>query len=450
MCIAKSVLARLTAARLTPPRLIPKALLFLVVALSLQVFVPRHALAQSTAFTFQGRLQDGGALATGTVDMRFALFDAPSGGAQIGPLIGVSDVLVNTGPSDDGLVQVELDFGVSAFVANAPRWLEVSVARDGGASVTLSPRTPLTAAPFSLNTRGVYVDAQNNVGIKTAEPDYTLDVLGTFHAGGVLIKDAQNQVSNLTRTLTPTWQSFTPLNSGELRRITFHMGHTAAWNGTLTVHEGEGTAGPIIASRSVSGAAGPIVANVVDIPPGVLVNADSTYTFAITTPPEALFFQATSNPYAGGRAGSGVSIDMVFSIVIAPTGLVVNDAGRVGIGTTNPAAELDVRGSIKLGQDGELSAPGADEELRIVRGNVSANGQPAAGSGFNSSGLVPGTYLVVFTRPFSGEPTVTVSPGSQILYSVDGVTTTGFQVRVVTIQGFTALTSFGFVAIGPR
>lgn len=439
MWIAKSVLARLTA----------KTVVLFVAALAL-VFAPRQALAQSTAFTFQGRLQEGGSLATGTVDMRFTLFDAPSGGTQIGPLIGVNDVLVNTGPSDEGLVQVELDFGVAAFVANAPRWLEVSVARDGGASVTLSPRTPLTAAPFSLNTRGVYVDAQNNVGIKTAEPGYTLDVIGTFHAGGVLIKDAQNQVSNLTRTVTPTWQSFTPLNSGELRRISFRMGHTAAWNGTLTVHEGEGTGGAIIASRSVSGAAGPISTISVDIPPGVGVNADSTYTFAATSPAEALFDIGTSNPYPSGRAGSGVGIDMVFSIVIAPTGLVVNDAGRVGIGTTNPAAELDVRGSIKLGQDGELSAPGADEELRIIRGNVSANGVPADGTGFNSSGVVPGTYFVTFSRPFSGTPTVTVSPGSQILYSVDSITTSGFQVRVVTIQGFTTLTNFGFVAIGPR
>ena len=383
--------------------------------------------------------------------MRFTLFDAPSGGMQIGPLISASDVLIDpAGAGGDGLVQVALDFGVGAFAPNEPRWLEISVSRDGGASVTLTPRTLLTAAPFSLNTRGLFVDAQNNVGVKTAQPEYTLDVLGTFHAGGVLVKDAQNALSNAIRTVTPTWQSFTPANSGEIRQISFRAGHTAAWNATLTIHEGEGTAGTILASRSVSAPAGSAVPITVEFPSGVHVNADSTYTFAVTSPAEANFLIATSNPYPLGRAGSGVSIDLVFSVVIAPTGLVVNNAGRVGIGTPNPTAELDVRGNIRLGYAGELIAPGADEELRIIRGNVSAIGAPTDGTGFSSSSVFPGTYLVTFSRPFSGTPTVTASPTSKILYSVDSVTPNGFQVRAETVQGIATLSGFGFVAIGPR
>jgi hypothetical protein len=38
--------------------------------------------AQSTAFTYQGRLQDGGAPANGSYDFQFTLWDALSGGTQ--------------------------------------------------------------------------------------------------------------------------------------------------------------------------------------------------------------------------------------------------------------------------------------------------------------------------------------------------------------------------------
>lgn len=41
------------------------------------------SLAQSTAFTYQGRLQDAGAAVTGLQDFEFRLFNAVSGGAQI-------------------------------------------------------------------------------------------------------------------------------------------------------------------------------------------------------------------------------------------------------------------------------------------------------------------------------------------------------------------------------
>ena len=40
--------------------------------------------AQGTAFTYQGRLNDGGAPANGTYDLTFALFDEATGGAQHG------------------------------------------------------------------------------------------------------------------------------------------------------------------------------------------------------------------------------------------------------------------------------------------------------------------------------------------------------------------------------
>jgi len=40
------------------------------------------ALAQTTSFTYQGRLTDGGTPANGTYEIQFTLWDASAGGTQ--------------------------------------------------------------------------------------------------------------------------------------------------------------------------------------------------------------------------------------------------------------------------------------------------------------------------------------------------------------------------------
>ncbi len=112
-----------------------------------------------TTFTYQGRLMDGGQPATGSFNCDFALWDALSAGNQIGSTIALSPV-----PVSAGLFTVQLDFGAAAF-NNSPRWLEIAVN-----SVVLSPRQPITRTPYALQTRGVYVDANERVGIGTVNP----------------------------------------------------------------------------------------------------------------------------------------------------------------------------------------------------------------------------------------------------------------------------------------
>ncbi len=51
--------------------------------------------AAGTAFTYQGRLMESGSPADGTYDFHFALYDAESGGSQIGPALSVEDVTVS-------------------------------------------------------------------------------------------------------------------------------------------------------------------------------------------------------------------------------------------------------------------------------------------------------------------------------------------------------------------
>ncbi|HEY3241800.1 MAG TPA: hypothetical protein VGM03_00485 [Phycisphaerae bacterium] len=106
-----------------------------------------------TSFTFQGRLTDGGSPVNGSYDLQFSLWNAAAGGAQVGSTICSDNVTVT-----NGLFTVAIDFGASAFDGEA-RWVQLG-ARPGasgacaiGNYTILSPRQPLTAAPYALGVR---------------------------------------------------------------------------------------------------------------------------------------------------------------------------------------------------------------------------------------------------------------------------------------------------------
>jgi hypothetical protein len=96
----------------------------------------------SAGVTYQGRLQWQGAPLNDTVDLRFRLFDAESGGGSLGRTLDVAGVLVA-----DGLFTVSLDFGYPFGAAET--WLEIAVAYPAGSGnyTTLSPRQLVGSAP---------------------------------------------------------------------------------------------------------------------------------------------------------------------------------------------------------------------------------------------------------------------------------------------------------------
>jgi pectin methylesterase-like acyl-CoA thioesterase len=98
-----------------------------------------------TGFTYQGKLSDGGAPANGEYDLQFTLYDALSSGSSVGGTVTLDDVSVT-----NGLFTVQLDFG--AVFNGAALYLEIGV-RPGastGAYTALTPRQPLTAAPYAI------------------------------------------------------------------------------------------------------------------------------------------------------------------------------------------------------------------------------------------------------------------------------------------------------------
>ncbi len=105
--------------------------------------------SQTTEFTYQGSLKDGAVPANGNYDFEFRLYDAVSGGSQIGPLVTRTNVAVA-----DGLFSVKLDFtGVLPPFPGADRFLQVSVRNaGGGVYTTLDPRQKVGSAPYSIKS----------------------------------------------------------------------------------------------------------------------------------------------------------------------------------------------------------------------------------------------------------------------------------------------------------
>jgi hypothetical protein len=160
-----------------------------VILTTLAIALP--ALAQSTAFNFQGELKSAGVNASGPHDFRFRLYDAAASGNQLGAVQCVDNVSVS-----DGVFNTAIDFGPQ-FNSITSRVLEIEVRRDAGlgcANTTgytlLSPRQAVTATPrasaadvaYSLvapdgsPADAVVVDTAGRIGIGTATPTHSVHV----------------------------------------------------------------------------------------------------------------------------------------------------------------------------------------------------------------------------------------------------------------------------------
>jgi len=117
--------------------------------------------AQTTAFTYQGKLVNNGSPVTGNYDLQFKLFNALNGGAQQGPTQTVSNVSIA-----NGTFTVELDFGACDSCFNgAPRFLDIGVRPTGGGAFTqLSPRQPITSTPYTTKTANLAFNGAFNDG----------------------------------------------------------------------------------------------------------------------------------------------------------------------------------------------------------------------------------------------------------------------------------------------
>ena len=128
------------------------------------------AFAQGSGFNFQGRLNDGTNPANGNYDLQFRLYDAITGGTQIGAVVSrPATTLIN------GVFSTTLDFGAAAFNNPNSIFIEISVKPNGSpnAYTILGPRQQLTVVPFALRASTAAnadnaVNAQNSVNATNA------------------------------------------------------------------------------------------------------------------------------------------------------------------------------------------------------------------------------------------------------------------------------------------
>jgi hypothetical protein len=98
--------------------------------------------------TYQGRLTDSSASASGQYDLQFTAYDALTGGTARSGIVMVEDAQVT-----NGVFTVQLNFG-SSFTNNSnAKFLEIGVraGNSTGAFTILAPRQPLTSVPFAVN-----------------------------------------------------------------------------------------------------------------------------------------------------------------------------------------------------------------------------------------------------------------------------------------------------------
>jgi hypothetical protein len=136
--------------------------------------------AQSTAFTYNGRLNSKGVPVTGPHEMRFNLYDLNAGGNLIAGPLDLSPVDVA-----NGLFTVRIDFGANIFTGPA-RWLDISVRPLGAAAFTaLTPRQEVTSSPYAIRAQtagsvgdGSVAASQLNTGGIAPKPGQFLSYSG--------------------------------------------------------------------------------------------------------------------------------------------------------------------------------------------------------------------------------------------------------------------------------
>ena len=218
--------------------------------------------AQTSAFTYQGKLNDGGNPANTAYDMRFSLFDAVSAGNQIGSTITNAAVQV-TG----GIFTVQVDFGAAAL-PGTDRWIEIGIRLAGSPNgfTLLSPRQPLTSAPYSVKSLSAEnatnatnaANASNATNATTANNALSLGGVAAGQyvlTGDARLSDARNPLPGSPNYVQPNDSRLTdarnPLpNSGNYVQNTNAPQSSSNFN-----ISGNGTAGGTLSGNIVSATA---------------------------------------------------------------------------------------------------------------------------------------------------------------------------------------------------
>lgn len=214
------------------------------------------ALGQTTSFTYQGRLSDGGAPASGIYDIRFRLYDA-NGNPQ-----GSPDTVTLDNPGvqvTGGVFTAQLDFGAGAFTGGS-RLLEISVRPHSAdpnspAYITLSPRQQITSTPYAIrSSTSATADSTSNFSGSLSG-----DVTGT--QGATVVSSVGGQNASNVAGATTAINTATPMNTADTLVKRDAGGNFSA--GTITASL-NGNAGSATTASGVSASAGDSVVTAIN------------------------------------------------------------------------------------------------------------------------------------------------------------------------------------------
>lgn len=288
----------------------------LILIYVLILLIPMATLAQSTTFSFQGRLNDGATAATGNVELEVRLYDSFTGGTQIGSTVNLPSV-----PLINGVFSTELDFGGTAF-DGSPRFLEIGVRPAGSANpfTVLAPRQHLNAVTYAAQSGNAAqlggIDANQYVSTATVGSSFIRN--GTTTQTGNFNIDGNGVVG------------------GNLGVGTTNPQAKLDVNGTAQITTG-GSGGQVIFASP---------------------NGESGMLIRGTSRADIRFDGSTLKLLAGVNTGAPISTN----------GIAITTSGNVGVGTTTPTSKFVVNSG---GSGGEISLgnPNGESGMSIVAGN---------------------------------------------------------------------------------
>jgi hypothetical protein len=331
---------------MSPRLMVVLAMLVLIGSSSVSAAPPAAPAAVGTAFTYQGRLLDNGAPANGPYDFQLRLYDALTGGAQVGSTVSQGDVTVT-----NGLFTVTLDFGASAF-SGGPRYLQVET-RSGastGAYTPLTPRQALLPAPYSMYTTNADqldgLHASNFLATSGGTVNGALDVNGVllgYYGGGVTHGGDATTDRFLVGSLSPN-----NANNADKLFVTVWGG---GWsNSTLgqSFFSVSSRGGLKITRTQLFGSTSMYALKVYSTTVGYDVVVEVVYQSYPDVAIRSFKMGGSLDGFLEQPVTGGYSITGKPDVTpVIENHIIVNNSGYVGIGTASPAAQLEVSGTMR-------------------------------------------------------------------------------------------------------